>query len=60
MKKLIVVEPTETYIDFLNSNHWPHESWKEDKTWMLSTPSEGRPAPKKEMIIGLHCYFEED
>ncbi len=60
MKKLIVVEPTEKYIDFLIKNDWGYESFREGNTHMLAIRAEGRPIPKKEMIIGLHSYVIDD
>ncbi len=57
---LYVEAPTESYIDFLNLNYWPHESFKKGKQWFLKTAAKGRPAPKTEMIIGLSSWFEEE
>ncbi len=57
---LYVEAPTESYINFLNENYWPHESFREGRQWYLKTPAKGRPVPKAEMIIGLKSWFEED
>jgi len=60
MKQLIVVEPIRKYIDFLNTHFWPHEIWTEGKQIMLSTPADGCPAPKKEILIGMRSYITEE
>jgi hypothetical protein len=60
MKKLIVVAPTKKYIDFLNKNFWPHDTWKEGEVEILSTPYEGMPIPKRKMVMGLYSYVEKE
>jgi len=60
VKKLIVVAPTKKYIDFLNKNLWPHETWMEGEVEILSAPYEGMPVPKRKMVMGLYSYLEKE